>query len=283
MLESPNSSMHIHTPLVIISLLIFFVCVPASAAIIEDTYLITSSQFSLEFTPLKEEIIPDYNDGVIVVDMENPWTFLIYWKDILPLSALSHFGLLTDNSNFADHIRTFFLPAFAIFISLPFFIIFSRRLNPEEEENSTPARILRYLRCHPASPMQRIVDAVGVSRGSVSYQIMRLEKEGKIVSQEIQGRRYYSAMQSGITPLSAELFRILSHKRTREIFLSLLKKPNQTISLIAEDISRTPNAVGYQMKKISNAILVKTEEKRNTSYSLQPEAVHLYHSLFPNA
>lgn len=276
-------SIRFNTTIFITFLLLFLASTPVSAET-ENTYMILSPDYELELVipPPEYEVVPDYNDGVIVIDV-NEWNYIVFWKDLLPQSIARRLELTAENGFLGTLTQTFFLPAFAILISLPFFIIFSRRMNPEEEENSTPARILSYLRYHPASPLQRIVDAVGVSRGSVSYQIMRLEKEGKIVSQEIHGRRYYSSMQSGITPLSAELFRILSHKRTREIFLSLLKKPNQTISLIAEDIGRTPNAVGYQMKKISNAILVKTEEKRNTCYSLHPEAIHLYHSLFPNA
>lgn len=267
----------------LILILFFIQCTSVSAEYTEDTHMIISPDYelTLEVPPPDYEVVPDYDDGVVILEMGNPWTYLVYWKDFLPLSIVNHFELLTKNGDITNLTKSLLVSAFTILISLPFLIIFSRRLNPEEIKDSTPARILKYISEHPVSSLQNIVNETGKSRGSVSYQLMHLEKERKIVSHEINGRKYYSTLMGDVSPLSVELLCTISNKRTKEVFISLLEKPNQTISEIAEDIRRNPNAVNYQMKRISSGIITKTDEKRNTRYSINQEAVNLYYCLFP--
>ena len=77
-------SIRFNTTIFITFLLLFLVSTPVSAET-ENTYMILSPDYELELVipPPEYEVVPDYNDGVIVIDV-NEWNYIVFWKDLLP-------------------------------------------------------------------------------------------------------------------------------------------------------------------------------------------------------
>lgn len=174
-----------------------------------------------------------------------------------------------------DTIRYTLYP-FALFLftvlSVSGFLLFSRRKNPEEKPDSTPAKILSYLQNHPPASQKKITKEVGVSRGSVRYQIHRLVREGKIFSAEILGRKFYSVSPIAEDKTIQSLISLFDDETDTKICLALFNEGEMSRADIAEKTEMSLDAVYYHLSRMGEDVAEKRIEKGTAYYRLTEKA-----------
>jgi len=156
------------------------------------------------------------------------------------------------------------------------FIFFCRRKSPEKNPKSTPAKILTYIQQHKFCSQKQIVDGMDSSRGSIAYQLHRLQNEQKVFAAEVNGRTYYSAHPVDQESLEPVIYGILENEITGFIFKILYQHPNLARQEIAKLIGRSPDTVYFHLKKFDGRLLTEVKEEGIYYYSLSPDAREVY-------
>ncbi|MDO9522793.1 MAG: hypothetical protein Q7J08_03670 [Methanocorpusculum sp.] len=225
--------------------------------------------------PADYEIVP-IDDGTEIIE-NTPLLSFMLWKT----EVLSFIDSLWRETPYRDIVRGGVIPFTAAVLGFSIFIVFSRRKFPEKNPESTPAKILTYIRQHKFCSQKQIVDGVGSSRGSVTYQLHRLQNEQKIFAAEINGRTYYSAHPIDQESLEPVVYGILENETTRSIFKTLYHHPNLTRHEIAGIIGKSPDTVYFHLKKFDGRLLTEVKEGGNSYYSLSPDARDVYFRMGP--
>ncbi len=247
------------------------VCGPVSAF---DFYYTYPAEDDLVITPIDYEIVP-VDDGIEGVTITG-WLNLVYWKTVLPIYIGSYFDFFepTHLGNMTSTILVPFLST--IFGICGTFVVFCRRKSPEKNPKSTPAKILTYIQQHKFCSQKQIVNGVGSSRGSVAYQLHRLQIEQKIFAAEVNGKTYYSAHPIDQESLEPVIYGILENETTKSIFKTLYLHPNLTRHEIAWIIGKSPDTVYFHLKNFDGRLLTEGKEGGISYYSLSPDANDAY-------
>jgi DNA-binding transcriptional ArsR family regulator len=247
------------------------VCGPVSAF---DFYYTYPAEDDLVITPIDYEIVP-VDDGIEGVTITG-WLNLVYWKTVLPIYIGSYFDFF-EPTPLGNMTRTMMIPLLTtIFGICGTFIVFCRRKSPEKNPKSTPAKILAYIRQHKFCSQKQIVNGVESSRGSVAYQLHRLQIEQKIFAAEVNGRTYYSAHPIDQESLEPVIYGILENETTKSIFKTLYQHPNLTRHEIAGIIGKSPDTVYFHLKNFDGRLLTEGKEGGVSYYSLSPDANDTY-------
>lgn len=173
-----------------------------------------------------------------------------------------------------DTIRYTLYP-FALFLftvlSVSGFLLFSRRKNPEENAASTPAKILSYLNHYPPASLSKLIRELDISRGSVRYQLHRLSKEGKIFSQEIGGRTFYSASPVTTDEKVQSFIQVFDNEIDWEICDVLFDGGELSRQDIAEKTKLSPDTVYYHLSHMGEEVVRKRVESGTAFYQLSDE------------
>jgi len=252
------------------------VCGPVSAF---DFYYTYPGEDDLVIAPADYEIVP-IDDGIEGVTITG-WLNLVYWKTVLPIYIGSYFDFF-EPTPLGNMTSTILVPLLStIFGVCGTFAVFCRRRSPEKNPKSTPAKILAYIRQHKFCSQKQIVDGVESSRGSVAYQLHRLQNEQKIFAAEINGRTYYSAHPIDQESLEPVVYGILENETTKSIFKTLYHHPNLTRHEIAGIIGKSPDTVYFHLKKFDDRLLTEVKEEGINYYSLSPDARDVYFRMEP--
>jgi len=244
-----------------------------------DFYYTYPGEDDLVIAPADYEIVP-IDDGIEGVTITG-WLNLVYWKTVLPIYIGSYFDFF-EPTPLGNMTSTILVPLLStIFGVCGTFAVFCRRRSPEKNPKSTPAKILAYIRQHKFCSQKQIVDGVESSRGSVAYQLHRLQNEQKIFAAEINGRTYYSAHPIDQESLEPVVYGILENETTKSIFKTLYHHPNLTRHEIAGIIGKSPDTVYFHLKKFDDRLLTEVKEEGINYYSLSPDARDVYFRMEP--
>ena len=145
---------------------------------------------------------------------------------------------------------------------------FRRRLS--DNPKSRAMQILAYLRKHPGATQTEIVKATGYSRGSVAYNLQRLQQDCR-VSQITS--RYYPADEYP-TEEQAGADRALRNAQRQRIFRIIAENPGISRKQLAEEIQMPVSTLRWHLGKLTKEHLVISEVKQHTiCYSVNPEFI----------
>jgi len=248
------------------------VCGPVSA--FDLSYSNPTIDDDLVITPADYEIVP-IDDGIEGVTITG-WLNLVYWKEVLPIYIGSYFDYF-EPTPLGNMTSTILVPLLSMIFGIcGTFIFFCRRKSPEKNPKSIPAKILTYIQQHKFCSQKQILDGVESSRGSVAYQLHRLQNEQKIFATEVNGRTYYSAHPIDQESLEPVIYGILENETTKSIFKTLYLHPNLTRHEIAGIIGKSPDTVYFHLKKFDGRLLTEVKEGGISYYSLSPDANDTY-------
>ncbi|MDY3203254.1 MAG: hypothetical protein RBQ80_07835 [Methanocorpusculum sp.] len=220
--------------------------------------------------PANYEIVP-IDDGTEIIE-NTPLLSLLLWRT----EVLSFIDSLWRETPYRDIVRNAVIPFTAAVLGFSILIVFTRRKSPEKNPESTPAKILAYIRQHKFSSQKQIVNGVESSRGSVAYQLHRLQIEQKIFAAEVNGKTYYSAHPIDQESLEPVIYGILENETTGSIFKTLYLHPNLTRHEIAGIIGKSPDTVYFHLKNFDGRLLTEVKEGGISYYSLSPDANDTY-------
>lgn len=246
-----------------------FILVSNVGAVLAAVPLIPGSD-DMVIAPADYEIVP-IDDGTEIIE-NTPLLSLLLWRT----EVLSFIDSLWRETPYRDIVRNTVIPFTAAVLGISILIVFSRRKSPEKNPESTPAKILAYIRQHKFSSQKQIVNGVESSRGSVAYQLHRLQIEQKIFAAEVNGKMYYSAHPIDQGSLEPVIYSILENETTGSIFKTLYLHPNLTRHEIAGIIGKSPDTVYFHLKNFDGRLLTEVKEGGISYYSLSPDANDAY-------
>ena len=145
---------------------------------------------------------------------------------------------------------------------------FRRKLS--DNPKSRAMQILAYLRKHPGATQTEIVKATGYSRGSVAYNLQRLQQDCR-VSQITS--RYYPADEYP-TDEQAGADRALRNAQRQRIFRIIAENPGISRKQLACEIQIPVSTLRWHLGKLTKEHLVISEVKQHTiCYSVNPDFI----------
>lgn len=152
-----------------------------------------------------------------------------------------------------------------------FFVLF--RFAPKEKKKSdTREKILNYIQYNPGSQEKDIVSDLKISRGSVSYQLLKLKAEKKIYSDSSLGQKRYFPCSVKPDTLKGKLYAVSKNQNCAKILNLLSENENLKRNDIAE-LMEMPQSAVYRYLKILliNDLIIKRNNGREVFYSLTEE------------
>jgi predicted transcriptional regulator len=92
-----------------------------------------------------------------------------------------------------------------------------------DESEDTATKLLFFIQNNPGYHLRRIKRAMGVSMGTVQYQLDRLEKSGKITSTRRGLYKYYFPI-GVFKEKEKEILEILTHETARKILMFIIEQ-----------------------------------------------------------
>lgn len=203
------------------------------------------------------------------------YNFVISPENAMWIVRPEYLGYLPSMPEAVEDFIRYTLYPFALFLltvlSVSGFLLFSRRKNPEENAASTPAKILSYLNHYPPASLSKLVRELDISRGSVRYQIHRLSREGKIFSQEIGGRTFYSASPVTTDEKVQSFIQVFDDEIDWKICGVLFEVEELSRQNIAEKTKLSPDTVYYHLSHMGEEVVRKRTESGTVFYQLSDE------------
>jgi predicted transcriptional regulator len=141
------------------------------------------------------------------------------------------------------------------------------RLAPDEVMNHTKRQeILAYIATNPGVHLRRIGQELGISYGTLTYHIYRLEREGYVTwAQQGLFKRFYSAAgrarERGLRAPGASTLR----EAERQIYELILGNPGLPQRTLATRLGLSRQSVHYHIKKMETAgFITKVPNGRET-------------------
>ena len=140
---------------------------------------------------------------------------------------------------------------------------------------STREKILEYITKNPGVTFRRLAQELNIGIGNLQYHLRHLEKERKIISKKLGGKRYF--FSADFEEEYKRLMIAISNESQRKILL-LLAEGDKNQSEIAERLSLTPSTIIYHTKRLERLrIITKIKDGKNTVYSLNCDVDVLVH------
>lgn len=156
-----------------------------------------------------------------------------------------------------------------------FFFLYTRR-KLSENPDSRHMIILAYLQKHPGSQQTEIINATGFSRGSVSYNLKRLNQEMKIYKTKDSISRYYTH-GTYHTENDQKLQILLGNEKRMNIFQTIHDNPGISQRQLSKETGIPMTTLRWHLDKMVGEGLILVENHKNTTcYSVNPSFCEVY-------
>ncbi len=154
------------------------------------------------------------------------------------------------------------------------------------ELESTPEKLLRYIRDNPGCHLRRIKRALGISMGNVQYQLEKLEKMGKITSTRRGLYKYY--FPEGLFKESEkEILEVLTHETARKILMFIIEQKSPTQLDIVNSVKISARSASWHVGRLIDLDIIKEftdrKYKRYQLHESDPKyIITLLKNYYPN-
>jgi len=132
-----------------------------------------------------------------------------------------------------------------------------------DEPNANTEKTLQYIQTHPGSHLREIKRSLDMGMGTVQYHLDLLEKQGKIISERQNFRKFYFPVG-----LFAEnqrtLLKIIKQDTAREILLFIVEQKNPTQQEIVNKIQISAASVTWHLNRLKRIDII--DEIRDGKY-----------------
>jgi predicted transcriptional regulator len=137
-----------------------------------------------------------------------------------------------------------------------------------ELEGNTCDKVLHFIQEKPGCHLRQIKNQIGLSMGSVQYQLFRLEKMGKITS--IRRGLYKFYFLSGVFhDNEKDILQVLGQETAREILMFIIERKNPTQTDIVNTIKISAPSVNWHVSRlIALKIIYETKDGKYKRYQL---------------
>jgi predicted transcriptional regulator len=137
-----------------------------------------------------------------------------------------------------------------------------------ELEGDIYSKVLDFIQQNPGCHLRQIKNEIGMSMGSVQYQLFRLEKNGRITS--IRRGLYKFYFLSGIFhDNEKDILQVLRQETARQILLFVIEQKNPTQTDIVNTIGISAASVNWHIRRlISFKLIYEIKDGRYKRYQL---------------
>jgi predicted transcriptional regulator len=138
-----------------------------------------------------------------------------------------------------------------------------------DDVKGTSEKLLLFIQGNPGCHLRRIRTTMGISMGTVQYQLDKLEKMGKITSSRRGLYKYY--FPAGLFKENEkEILEILTHETARKILLFIIEQKNPTQTDIVNSIRISARSISWHVGRlIELAIIRELKDGKYKRYQLK--------------
>jgi DNA-binding transcriptional ArsR family regulator len=152
---------------------------------------------------------------------------------------------------------------------LGFVLSYSRYDSSDPLENENRVDVYKSIIESPGIYISKLSGETVIHRSTVRYHIRVLEEEGLIVEKVLQGKhRLYPVEASDLSLVAA-----LDDEATASVLQALLRLEPASVSLLADDLNRTPSTISYHLSRLAEDELITQERDGNTVLTRLPQHV----------
>ena len=129
-------------------------------------------------------------------------------------------------------------------------------------------RVLEFIQNNPGSHFRKIKKELGLSVGTIQYQLKKLEDNGKIISLENYFYKFYFPI-GVFQERQKELLQVLNHESLRTILFYIIEKQNPSKNEIANYLNVSYSSVNWHLERlISYNMIIEKKDGKSIRYSL---------------
>jgi predicted transcriptional regulator len=117
-------------------------------------------------------------------------------------------------------------------------------------------RVLYFVQDNPGCHLRRVKRALGISMGTVQYQLDKLEKMGRITSTRRGFYKYY--FPAGLFKENEkEILEVLTHETARKILMFIIEQKNPTQKDIVNNVRISARSVSWHVGRLIDLSIIR--------------------------
>ncbi len=165
-------------------------------------------------------------------------------------------------------------------LGMGLFLFACTRRTISEDPASRPMQILFRIREYPGCSMKDIIGKTGFSRGSVTYNLYRLERAKKIRSETRRGMVHYYTVSGQADTTSELLADILAKEKSAKFFCMILSCPGIIQKDLAAAVDLPVSTVQWHLTRmVLDTAVAGIREKKTIHYTVTEEFAVQYRKL----
>jgi len=138
-----------------------------------------------------------------------------------------------------------------------------------DEQNINTTKVLQYIQANPGSHLREIKRELDMAMGTIQYHLDLLEKQGKIISERQNFRKFYFPI--GIfAENQRNILKIIKQETSREILLFIIEKNNPTQHEIVDKIQISASSVNWHLDRLKKTdIIYELRDGKYKRYSIK--------------
>ena len=117
-------------------------------------------------------------------------------------------------------------------------------------------KVLRFIQANPGCHLRRVKKSMGISMGTVQYQLGKLEKAGMITSTRRGLYRYYFPVGL-FKENEKEILEVLTQETARKILMLIVEQKNPTQTDIVNSIGISARSVSWQVGRLIDLRIIR--------------------------
>jgi predicted transcriptional regulator len=152
--------------------------------------------------------------------------------------------------------------------------------------DSMAEKVLHFVQDNPGCHLRRIKRVLGISMGTVQYQLDKLEKFGRVTSSRRGFYKYY--FPAGLFKENEkEILEVLTQETARKILMFIIEQKSPTQTDIVNNVRISARSVGWHVRRLIDlAIIREIKDGRYKRYQLQESnpnnIITLLRNYYPN-
>lgn len=140
-----------------------------------------------------------------------------------------------------------------------------------DEVEGTAEKLLSFIQDNPGCHLRKIKREMGISMGTVQYQLDKLEKMGKATSTRRGFYKYYFPVGL-FKDNEKDILEVLTHETARKILMFILEQKNPTQTDIVNNVRISPRSISWHVGRlIALKIIREVRDGRYKRYQLQDD------------
>ena len=140
------------------------------------------------------------------------------------------------------------------------------------EIDGTAEKLLSFIQDNPGCHLRKLKRELGISMGTVQYQLDKLEKIGKVTSTRRGFYKFYFPVGL-FKDNEKDILEVLTHETARKILMFILEQKNPTQTDVVNNVKISARSIGWHVGRlVALKIVREVRDGRYKRYQLRDES-----------